>query len=347
MAVARWFGTVAALVGVAIPSLWLFSLVTPGEEAVKVRNALVAEMGEPHDFLWTPAEPPPGFQFNEAPPTELYRAAARSLQASNEGGPPRQGLDLALEIARHLMGEPGRRTGGPIQAGLDETYQAITARGRGYCADFTQSFSGLAVAARLPVRTWSISFESFGAGHAFNEIYDNRLAKWVLVDSFHSLYFVDPDSKVPLSVLEVHERMLALDDETRGIEIEPIVKGGIPFRSEAMALDYYRRGMSQLAMFAGNNVFDYDRSPVVRAAASVSRHAERAAAIATRQYPSLLIYPDAVSDRDVRALMRVRSRVLLATGALAIACLVFGCYLLGLWLGRQRAVPGGGRATGS
>jgi hypothetical protein len=347
MANARWFSTVAALLGIAIPSLWLFSLVTPGEEAVKVRNALVAEVGEPQDFLWTPAEPSPEFQFNQAAPTERYRAAAQALQASTDGGPPRQGLDLALAIARHLMGDPSRRQGGPIQSGMDETYDAIRAQRRGYCADFTQAFSGLAIAAGLPVRTWSISFEAFGAGHTFNEIYDQRPGKWILVDPFHSLYFVDPDSRVPLSVLDVHGRMLALDGETRGVEIQPIVKGGIPFRSEAMALEYYRRGMSQLAMFAGNNVFDYDQSPVVRAAASVSRHAERAAAIATGQYPSLLIYPEAVSYRDVSSLMRVRSRVLQATGALAIACLVFGGYLLSLWLGRKRDVPDRGRAIGS
>jgi hypothetical protein len=344
MANARWFRTAAALIGIAIPALWLLSLVTPGEEAVKVRNALVAEMGQPQDFDWTPARPASSFRWNHAEPTRRYRDAARSLVSRN-GTPPRRGLELGIAIARHLVGDPSRRQGGPIQSGLDETYDAITTQRRGYCADFTQAFSALAIAAGLPVRTWSISFEAFGAGHTFNEIYDQRSGKWILVDPFHSLYFVDPTARSPLSVLDVHARLLSINGESRGVEVVRVVEGHLPFRTEDLALDYYRRGMPQLAMSAGNNVFDYDRSPAVRLAASMSRHAERAVGIATGEFPAMLIYPLAISDRDFESLMRVRSRVSLASGALLVACIVFGTILLGTWRGSRQvrgAPPNGG-----
>ncbi|MGB5104084.1 MAG: transglutaminase-like domain-containing protein [Steroidobacteraceae bacterium] len=305
------------------------TLVTPGEEAVKVRNGLVASVGAPADFTWTPQETPATFRLNRAPPSPEFQRVAKEL-ATSDAGPPLAGLDLALAIARHLMGAP-KRVGGPIQSGLAVAYTGITQRGRGYCADFTQVFSGLAVAAGLPVRTWSISFESFGAGHAFNEIYDERLGKWVLVDSFHSLYFTDVDTLEPLSVIEVHDRLLAGNDQRPPVAIQHIVPDRFPFRSGQMALDYYRRGLSQLALAWGNNVFDYDQSASVRWSAKVSRHAERAVAIAIGQYPDLLIYPDRVSQRDVSSLARVRNRFMLAVGSFVLASVVFGWHLVATW----------------
>jgi len=326
----RWFRTLAACLGISIPGLWLLSVVTPGEEAVKVRNALVVEMGRVQDFTWSPTETPPDFRVNRALPSAAYARTANALVHPPEG-PTRQGLELGLAIARHLQGEPGRNLGFPIQSGLDETYKAIISDRRGYCADFTFVFSGIAVAANLPVRTWSISFESFGAGHAFNEIYDRQLGKWVLVDSYHGLFFVDPQNKSPLSVLEVHQRLLEPGDARRGLALVRIIEGWLPFRSEQAALDYYRHGMPQLAMSWGSNVFDYDQSKVIRAAAHISRHLERAAGIATGVYPKLVVYPEAVSFRDFAALDRVRTRFWLAAASLAISCAVFGAMLYGAW----------------
>jgi hypothetical protein len=325
----RWLTTFAAMLGIAIPGLWLLSLATPGEEAVKIRNALVAELGQPDDFDWTPQQTPPGFLLNDAAPSPEFQQAADRLRVSGSGA-PRQGLDLALAMARHLMGAP-QRLDGAIQAGLHEAYTGITQQGVGYCADFTQVFTGLAVAAGLPVRTWSISFEGFGAGHAFNEIYDQRLGRWVLVDSYHSLLFLDAASREPLSVIEVHERLLAPADAGRSIEIQRIVPQRFPFPSDEMALDYYRRGMPQLALAWGNNVFDYDRSLPVRLAAGVSRHAERATGILVGEYPRLKVYPEDISARDLRSLDRIRQRFWLALGSLALASGVFGWLLWTTW----------------
>ena len=330
MADSRWFRTMAALLGIVIPGIWFYSVVTPGEEAVKIRNGLVARMGQLADFTWTPDEMPATFLANRAAPTPAFVSVAKQIVAT-DGAPPLAGFELGLAISRHLMGAP-KRVGGPIQSDLATAHEAITQHGRGYCADFTQVFTGIATAAGLPVRSWGISFESFGAGHAFNEVYDEQLGKWVLVDPFHSLYFTDPTTLEPFSVIEVHDRLLALDEEAKPISLQRIVEDRFPFRSDAIALDYYRRGMDQLGLSWGNNVFDYDQSTPVRLSASVSRHLERAVAIAIGQYPEFLIYPTGVSQRDVRALARARDRFVISAGALMLATILFGWQLAALWM---------------
>jgi hypothetical protein len=329
------------VVGLLTPSLWFASLVTPGEEAVKIRNGLVAEMADPAAFDWEPAETPRTFKLNHSGPTARMREIVESIRSAEDG--MAQGLELAVALSEHLMQTP-RRTGGPIQAGLDTTYRRITEKGEGYCADFTRVFSGLAVASDLPVRTWSISFEAFGAGHSFNEIYDPVRSKWILIDPFHSLYFVDAESVEPLSVLELHERLILSGGEPR-VAIRPIVGGKSPFKSDALALDYYRRGFRQLALVWGNNVFDYDRSSTLKWAAQISRHLERAVAIGLDVYPDLKIYPRGHSQRDFEALLRTKKRFFLAASMLVLSVLVFGYLLARTWLGSSSNAPG--RSSGS
>ena len=332
------FRVVCALVGVLVPVAWLLTLVTPSEEAVKVRNALVMQVGTPADFDWTPDEIPATFLVNrKGVPAEFLQVARRfgpPLAPGGEGA-----LDRALVVSRELM-SASHRVGGPIQSDNLNAYHGITADGRGYCADFTQVFNAIAVASNLPVREWSIAFEEFGAGHAFNEIYDAGQGQWVLVDPFHSLYFVDPDSREPLSVREVHDRLLGIDKDS-GIEMRSIVKERFPFRSEALAIDYYRRGMPQLAMTWGNNVFDYERSVAVGWAGRVSRSLQQAIAIMLGIYPRSVIYPVGVSTSDVAELDRARTRFLLAIASVLICGLLFGALL---YDSVRRA---GGRSPGS
>jgi hypothetical protein len=319
--------TVACVLGVLTPLLWFASLVTPGEEAVKIRNGLVAEVGKPADFAWKPDAAPPTFKRNTAPPNANYAAVVNSVIAATPAA-ERTGLPLALAFSRHLMTAP-KRVGGPIQSSLDDTYRRIMQKGQGYCADFTRVFSGLAITAGLPVRTWSISFESFGAGHSFNEIYDQQLGKWVMVDPFHSIYFVDGASGVPLSVLELHDRLVLAHPGS--VAIHPIVTGAMPFAADELAFDYYRRGFRQLALVWGDNVFNYDQSTPVRLAARASRYAERALAMGLGVYPELMIYPEGRSARDVDALFRLRDRFVLAALLAMLSIAVFGMLLVRTW----------------
>ena len=247
------------------------------------------------------------------------------------------GFDRSLAISRDLMRAP-ERVGRPIRAPALQTYRQITEQGRGYCADFVKAFNGLALAAGVPVRQWGFAFTAFGSGHTFNEIYDRGRGKWLLVDSFHSLYFVDPQTREPLSTLEVHDRLLSLDPQRRGAEIVRIVPGRLPFRSEALALDYYRVGMRQLWLVWGNNVLDFERHPVTGPVSRVSRGAGQLLGLAIGQYPTIRIYPVGVSERDLRELFRARDELLLALACSAISVLLFGPQLLQLRRGR-RAQP--------
>jgi len=328
MTSSRALATLACVLGLLTPLFWVGSLVTPGEEAVKIRNGLVADIGDPADFRWVPGSAPASYKVNQAEPSASFRAIAEQIAVVGPGQ-RLQGLDLALALSKHLMGD-SKRAGGPIQAGLDETYRRITGNRQGYCADFTRVFSGLALAAGLPVRTWSISFEGFGAGHSFSEIYDARVSKWILVDSFHSLYFVDDRTGEPLSVIEVHDRLVLPDGES-GIALRKIVDGRMPFRSDDLAIDYYRRGFMQLALVWGDNIFDYDQSKAIRVASHVSRSVERATAIGVDVYPDLKIYPRGVSQRDVDALFRARDRFVMASGLLILALAIFGYLLVRVW----------------
>jgi hypothetical protein len=319
----RW---VSALLGLSLPLLWLWTFIGPAETAVKVRNALAYQMGAPADFDWLPDAPPPSFLGNRGPiPKEFVDIAAR-LESHDAGG--MGSFDRAVSISTLLMGTK-RRVGGPIQADNLTAYQAIVEQGRGYCADFTQVFQAIAVAGEVPVREWGISFHGFGAGHAFNEIYDQGLGKWVFIDSFHSLYFVDANSGQPLSVREVHDALLSIGP-AREIKIQRIIPSRFPFRSEALAIDYYRRGMPQLALVWGNNVFDYEVVAPVRWAGKLSRALEQAVAISLGVFPKFRVYPIGVSDRDWRELHHVFVAFVISATSALLALIVFGAQLFQL-----------------
>lgn len=312
---------IACLVGMLVPTVWLWSVATPSHEAVKIRNAWLADMGSPADFDWVPGNEPATYLAQRGPPADSFVAAVKQAVNPADGSAVAASeFERALAISRHLFS--GAFRGGPIMADTAIAYREITQRGRGYCADFTQVFNALAHADGMAVREWGIAFDAFGAGHAFNEVYDCARGKWVLVDSFHSLYFTDPASREPLSVIEVHDRLLGLGAE-EGIAIERIHQTRFPFRSEAIALDYYRRGMPQLYLWWGNNVLDYDRNRLVHAAGKVSRSLEQATAIALGLHPRIRIYPVGVSHRDVDRLFLAERRFRLAAIGFAISVAIF------------------------
>src|SRR3546814_14332335 len=78
-------------------------------------------------------------------------------------------------------------------------------------------------------------------GHAFNEIWDPALQKWVFIDSFVSFYVVDRASGVPLSALEFRAALLE-EPDAEAIEVMQTVPERFPFKSVERALDWYRRG---------------------------------------------------------------------------------------------------------
>ena len=311
--------------GLAIATLWILTLVTPTSQATKVRNSFIAELGQEADFSWQPNAWPAGFLRDRGGATPEFTAFADTILA---GGPTVQQdpWSAALRIAEKLVSMP--RIDVALQTDSLSSYKAIVAQGRGYCADYTKVFASLAIAAGIPVRDWGMGLNAFGAGHAFNEIFDARRNKWLLIDSYQSLYFVDPASGEPLSTTEVHDRLLGFD-ATNGIAVRPIVPARFAFTSEDRALAYYRAMMPQLFLVWGNNVFDRERSRPIRLAGKVSRYVEQAVALVTREYPAIRIYPTGVNVREYEELEHAARVFLLASFCFFVAFVLFAIQLVG------------------
>jgi hypothetical protein len=285
-----------------------------------VRNSLLASVGSPDDFSWRPDRPPRGFLAEPLAPPPEFQEVAREIR--QDQGPFESRFQMALAISRHLT--RGDHSGGAVQSTTLEAYRKIVEENRGYCSDYTQVFNGIAHAAEIPVREWGMSFEGFsGRGHAFSEIFDDRLDRWIFLDNYNSFYVVDPQTGSPLSVLELRERLRAgASPEIRIVPIDPPAFG---FRNPERAVRYYRRGADEFFLYQGNNVFSYDEHPLVRLFGPLSRAAEQAVAILAGVHPRIRIYPTETNRPAVRGLRKTRALFLVSAGLgfLAAACLPF------------------------
>lgn len=323
----RWLVGVAVALNLAVSIAWVATFLLTGDNLVRLRNSLGARVGEASDFAWLPSDPPAGFlTAGHDAPGSLVAAAS---SAGSRLGDDRGAFAVGVALSQDLMRAP-KRVDGPVNSTSGATYLAIVEQGRGYCGDFVKAFTALSLASGIPVRQWGFAFDGFGSGHTFNEVYDAQLRKWVMIDSFHSLYFVDPASRLPLSTVEVHDRLLAIGESSQGVEIVRIVPERVPFRNDELAMDYYRRGMSQLWLVWGSNVFDYEASFAGRLEASVHRSVGQLIGLLTGRYPSIRVYPVGLSRRDFRALMDARREFLLATAFLAASCL-FAAFVAVQW----------------
>lgn len=295
-----------------------FTMVDSGFEITQIRNGLIATAGQTNDFVWTPEHPPPTFlNENVSPPSEFREAVRRAVDGLSADA---SAWDKTLALARDLSRAP-KRLGDGIKSSTRETYRLIVSAGRGYCADYTQVMNGLAYTAGIPVREWGMSFEDYsGNGHAFNEIYDASLSRWILIDSYYSLYFVARDSGTPLSALELRER-LAAGEGTETISVRPILAKRFTFPSERHAIEYYRQGTDQFFMYLGNNVFSYDANILVSWLSPHSRALEETAGIVLGIRPRIRLL---VTDTNRPAMGRLFFRRNLFLSLAAISCLLVG-----------------------
>lgn len=299
----------------------LGNLLTPPVELTRFRNSLLASVGEAEDFNWGPKNIPEGFRLEKLPPPPLFETGVRDIRGSGEAA-----VVSMYRLVEHLRSRPKRK--GPIQSTTVEAYSEIIESGRGYCADYTQVFNGLAYTAGIPVREWGLSFDRYsGDGHAFSEIYDPGLAQWVFVDPMHGFYVEDRTGGRPLSVLEFRDR-LAAEGGFETLRIVPIANSFL-FESHADAYHYYARGADQFFLWFGNDVFSYDAHPLVRISAYLSRPVEQLVAIAAGIHPQLRILPTRSNGAEIESLLSFRYRVIgLACG---VILLVF-VFVLQLWL---------------
>lgn len=325
----HWLRPVTLLTAVALAAIvgYMASRAAPSTEAVRLRNSVLAVEGRASDFDWRPSATPPGFLQQAGPPPGDFVDAAARVPAE---GPA---LERAIALVRDL--DAGPEHGGPIQRSTAETYRTIRATGGGYCADYTQVLNGLAWAAGIAVREWGVSFDGFGGfGHAFNEIYEPDLGKWVMLDPFYGFYVRDTASGEPLSAIEFRDR-LRLAAPLRSMQVVRLVPRAYDFSTDEKMLAFYRRGVDQFYLWWGNNVFDYDDNPLVRVAGSASRATEQLAAIVAGVHPGIRILPTEGNARMVEELSRTRDTVLaLGTVGAILAVLLLGELLALRWVGR-------------
>jgi len=86
----------------------------------------------------------------------------------------------------------------------------------------------------------------------------------------------------------------------------------------------------------GNNIFDYEASWPGKLESGVHRALGQLAGILVHEYPTIRIYPDGLSQRDLDGLTEGRDEFLMAAFAVAIALAVFGTALFRMSSSRSR-----------
>lgn len=297
--------------GLVAAMVFLLSQAYPSTEAVRLRNALLIEPSTAQDFGWAPESTPADFRLEHHVPSEKFKNIVQQLALD----PAASDLQWAQQLARHL--QQNIRDRGPIQADLDTTYDKIVREGYGYCADFTDVYIALALAADIPVRQWGFSFDGFGGhGHAVNEIYDRKLKKWVLLDVFNNFYAVDASTSEPLSALEFRDFVIGARGPAKILPIGPARPG---FKTAEKTIEYYRRGAPEWYLWWGNNVYTYDQQPLVKVAGAASRSLEQLAAVATGVYPRIkpLATPQNTAQLSRMFTLKTQVKVALLAG---LAC---------------------------
>ncbi|SEQ96347.1 hypothetical protein SAMN05421690_100492 [Nitrosomonas sp. Nm51] len=287
--------------GIVVSCTYLFTLATPSEEAARVRNSLVHEPGKIEDFSWSPSTFPADFKVETQTPPLYFQQFINSLPTD----PGMSEMDKFLLAAQKILDR--NRRGGPIQSNTVDALKKIQNEGIGWCSDYTQVFNGIAHALNIPVREWGMSFDRYnGDGHAFNEIYDQQLDKWVFIDTFNA-FFVTNQEGQPLSVLEFRQ---LLDTDRNQLVIQKISQAQFGFQNDTVALDYYQRGMPQLFLIWANDVFSYDANPLIQLTGSFSRMAEQITGILLGINQEIRLYPDPDSAQQQKELLSLKYTVI-------------------------------------
>lgn len=293
-------------------------------ELVRLRNALLLDE-QPANPDWPPSRRPADFPVDHANHPEFTDVVAqKNLRVDGDD------WATALAVARHLLA--GRRGAGvPIQADLHETYRRIRANGDGYCGDFADVFTGLLNAAGVFSRSWAFSFDGYGGwGHIVNEVWIRGTGRWVLLDVFNNIYFVDAEGR-PMSALEVRQALL----DGRRPTIVGIEASASPgFKHVNKAYEYYERGLHEWYLWWGNAVYAYDSNAFVKVASGMHRSVEQLAGITAGVHPTIRVLADERSRRLLDDLVSVRRRLF---GIVALACVSLIMAFAWWWAARRGA----------
>ena len=295
----------------------LMSMISNSYEVARIRNSIIADVGQPADFTWTPENPPIEFLLEQSSSPPEFHMIIKQFGQNFENF---QNLHKSLQIT-DLLGEgPGRGDG--IKSNTLDTYNKLMTEKAGYCADYTQVFNGIAYTANIPVREWGMSFDGYsGRGHAFNEIYDYHFNKWVFIDPFNSFYVLDKQTGIPLSTMEFRQRLSENTAENNSL-ITPINMERFGFRDSQDAIEYYQRGADQFFLWFGNNVFSYDNHQAIRSFGSVSRAVEQILGIFFGVMPRIKLVISDSNIGQIKSLFAKRNTFIILSSLFIIIFLV-------------------------
>lgn len=316
------------LLALAITGALFLAFSLAPDNGTRVRNALVASVAPKIEFNWSPNEAPQNFSTDGVNVPVKFQ----ELVTQHSSTQPAVYLDdfqRAMQLARHLVSN--KEDGGGIRSGdTFLTYDEIQ-NGKGYCADYSRVFTAMAVSAGIPVRAWGFGFDGFGSGHAFNEIYDKDMGKWILIDSFYSLYVVEESTGTPLSVLEFQE-ILVDGREIQDTKIMPIEPAKFAFKTSERAINYYRKGSDQFYLNWGHNAFSYDENSSAKLLAKLPRPIEVSGRILAGIRPDIKILRTDSNQGHIDKLMRTKWIFL---SLLAIGTLLTMSLLMQIWSYRR------------
>lgn len=304
---------------------FLASMAVPASEATRLRNALLLDAGTERDFDWTPAAVPAGYKAEHALPTAQYRDIVLELEIEALAAD----WPKALKLAGHLT--QNARDRGAIQSDADTAYRGIVGDGRGYCADFTQVYLGLAHAAGLFAREWGFSVDGFGGnGHAFVEVFDRQRGRWIWLDVYNNVHAIDRRTGEPLSAADLRS---SLATGIEAISIQANGPGRLGYKHTEKLIDYYRRGAAEWYLWWGNAVFSYDANKLVRAGQTLGAPVAQLTAIAIGEHPRIkaLSGPQNAGQLERMAALRVQLILMTVLGILLTLTLVVELVLLRRW----------------
>lgn len=121
---------------------------------------------------------------------------------------PIEELEVVKQIAiwMHQNIKGGRGLSEPSEKSLR---MMVNGEG-GVCSDMVQVFNNFCVINDVQVREWGVTrapFNKVFGGHSFNEVFSTQYNKWILIDVSASILFYSNKSTIPLSVIELYEKI--------------------------------------------------------------------------------------------------------------------------------------------
>lgn len=125
---------------------------------------------------------------------------------------PKGNLEIVKQVSiwMHANIKGGRGLSEPSEKALK---MMINGDG-GVCSDMVQVFNNFCIINDIQVREWGVTRAPFNkafGGHSFNEIFCEKLDKWILIDVSASILFYSKKNAIPLSVIELYQLLRSGD----------------------------------------------------------------------------------------------------------------------------------------